>query len=104
PPRRAGWCPWAPSGEQREAAVDDEGLAAHHLGRVRAEEADRVGDVARLDQPACRGALQARADHLLAVREVLERARLDDACRDRVDADSPWRELDGEVAHDRLQR
>ena len=44
------------------------------------------------------------AEHLLLVREVLERARLDDAGRDGVDADPARRELDGEVADERLER
>ncbi len=44
------------------------------------------------------------AQHLLPVREVLERARLDDAPGDGVDADPARGELDREVAHERLER
>ena len=43
-------------------------------------------------------------EHLLAVREVVERPGLDDARRDGVDADPARRQLDGEVAHERLER
>ena len=50
------------------------------------------------------GVRSADAEHLLAVREVLERAGLDDAAGDGVDADPARRELDGEVADDRLER
>ena len=50
------------------------------------------------------GLRSAGPEHLLAVREVLERARLDDAARDGVDPDSAWCELDGEVADERLER
>ena len=39
---------------EREAAVDDEHLAADHLGVRRAEERDRAGDVLGLDEPAGR--------------------------------------------------
>ena len=50
------------------------------------------------------GVRSRRAEHLLLVREVLERAGLDDAARHGVDADPARRELDAEVAHDRLER
>ena len=43
-------------------------------------------------------------EHLLAVREVLERTGLDDPGRDRVDADATRRELDREVPDERLER
>ena len=56
------------------------------VGVGRAEERDRGGDVVRRDEPADR-VRRADAQHLLAVREVLERAGLDDAGRDGVDAD-----------------
>ncbi len=61
------------------------------------------GDVLRLDEPAGRRAVDG-GEHLVLVREVLERAGLDDAGGDGVDADAARRELDGEVAHDRLER
>ena len=43
-------------------------------------------------------------EHLLPVREMVEGARVDDAARDGVDADPRRPELDGEVAHERLER
>ena len=52
----------------------------------RAQERDRGGDVVRLDEAAGR-VRGAAPEHLVAVREVLERAGLDDARRDGVDAD-----------------
>ena len=73
-------------------------------GVRRAEERDR----GRRCRPARRagppGCARGRGEHLLLVREVVERARLDDAAGDGVDADAARRELDGEVAHDRLER
>src|SRR5207302_9896471 len=74
--------------EERVSAVDDERLAAHHLRLGRAEEADGVGDVSRRDQAAGGRALRGSAQHLLAVREDVERVRLDDAAGDGVDADA----------------
>ena len=56
------------------------------VGVRRAEERDRAGDVVRRRR-AGRPGSRAGGEHLLAVREVLERARLDDAARDGVDAD-----------------
>ena len=47
---------------------------------------------------------RAGPEHLLAVREVLQRAGLDDAPRDGVDADPARRQLDREVADERLER
>ena len=65
--------------------------------------ATAAGDVVGLDEPA-RRVRAAGAEHLLLVREVLERAGLDDAGRDGVDADPARRELDREVADERLER
>src|SRR3954468_23279520 len=64
------------SGEQREAAVDDQGMPPHHLCVGGAEEGDRRSDVVGLHDPACRGSRQPVGEHLLAVREVVDRARL----------------------------
>src|SRR5256885_14353578 len=91
-----------PLNGQAEAAVDDEHLAAHHVGVGRAEKRDRAGDVVGRDEAPDR-IRGADSQHLIAVREMLERAGLDDAVRDGVDTDSR-RELDGEVAHERLER
>ena len=55
-----------------------------------------------LDEPAGGRALD-RAEHLVLVREVLERAGVDDPARDGVHADR-GRELDAEIAHDRFER
>ena len=55
----------------------------------------------RAGRPACASTVR---EHLVLVREVLERARLDDAGRDGVHADPARRELDAEVADDRLER
>ena len=41
-----------------------------------------------------------RAEHLVLVREVVERAGIDDAAGDRVRTDPARCELDGEIAHD----
>src|ERR687892_1757672 len=86
------------------AAVDDHGLAPDHLRRRRGEEADHLGDVAGLHQTAGRRAALVPLEHRLAVGEVGERARLDQAGRDRVDADVPLGELDCEVADEGLER
>src|ERR671925_16566 len=48
--------------------------------------------------------LLGRTDHVLLVREVLERARLDHAARHRVHADPTRRQLHRQVADERLQR
>ena len=62
-----------------------------------------VGDVGGLDEPAGGGAREAPGEHLLAVREVVEGAGLDDAAGDRVHADSQRGELDREIADERLE-
>src|SRR5438094_7922494 len=62
-------------GEQRVAAVDDDRLAAHHVGVRRAQERDRAGDVVGLDQPADRVRCS-RGQHVLATRAVVERTRV----------------------------
>ena len=83
----------------------DEMLAAgraNPVGRI-VEPDDIAGAVAFLcstDAAMVRGP---GAQHLLAVREVLERAGLHDAARHGVDAD-PRRELHPEVAHERFER
>src|SRR6185503_5606296 len=88
---------------ERPATVDHKRLPADHLGVRRAEERDDARDVLRRDELAGRVAGAGR-EHLLPVREVLERAGLDDAGGDRVDADAERRELDREVADERLER
>ena len=56
----------------------------------------------RTSRPA--GLSRAEAEHLVLVREVLERAGVDDAARDAVGADPARGQLDGEVADQRLER
>src|SRR3977135_1795070 len=41
----------------------------------------------------------ARAEHLVVVRKVVERARVDDTARDGIRADPARRKLDCEIAH-----
>src|SRR5438477_9949750 len=90
-------------GQQREAAVDDQRVTAHHLGSGRAEPGNRLCDVGGLDEAAGRSPLQTYTHHLVLVGKVVERLGLDDPRRDGVDADPAWRELDGEVSHQRLE-
>src|SRR5207244_8403510 len=90
--------------KQRVTAVDDEDMAAHHLGVGRAQKRDCGGDVLGLDHAARGRARAAGGEHLLPVREVLERARLDEPGGAGVDPDLARRQLDREVAHDRLER
>src|SRR5439155_23782292 len=67
-----------------------------------AEKCNRTGDVLGRDESThwVRGS---DAQHLLSVRKVLERSRLDDTGRDGVDPDRRC-ELDCEVADERLER
>src|SRR5262245_15722368 len=81
-------------GEERIAAVDDEGLPADHVRGRRGEKADGVGDLGRLDEPAGRRPRAMVGEHLLAVREVVERTCLDKPGRHGVDAYPARRELD----------
>ena len=84
-------------------AVDDQRLAADHRRVRRAEERHGSCDVLRRDEPPD-GIYPAEVEHRLLAREVVESARLDDACRDRVHRDPAWGELDREVADQRLER
>ena len=70
---------------------------------ARAEERDRSRDVVRGDEAPHR-VRGAGGEHLLTVREVIEGARLDDAARHGVDPDPAGRELDRQVADERLER
>ena len=56
------------------------------------------------DEPARGRALLAPLEHLLLLREVLERLGVDDPARDGVHPDPARRELDREVADERLER
>jgi hypothetical protein len=82
--------------EEGPAAVDDDGLAADHLGLGRAEERDTSCQVLGRDNSPD-GVSLPHLDHRVLVREVLERSGLDHARRDGVHV-IPWRELDGEIA------
>ena len=85
PPSTTSVCPRiiSASGEQRK----------RHGGR----------DVVRCHELARRRSRRRPREHLLAVRERVERVGLDDACRHGVDANPARRELDGEIADDRLE-
>src|SRR6188508_482610 len=92
------------SSKKRKPAVDDDRLSADHLCLGRAQEGNRVGDVLSLHHAAGRRPRPRRFEHLLLVREVLERGGLDHTARDSVDPDPARRELDRQVADERLER
>ena len=59
------------------AAVDDDDLAADHVGLRATEEDDGGGDVSRLDHAAGGGSRAGVSQHLVAVLKKLERIGVD---------------------------
>src|SRR4051812_17209981 len=92
------------SGDDIRPSVDINGTARDAAGKRRGQIRASEADIHDVDQLAHRRLLRGLVQQQLEILQPRQRPCLQGAGRNRMHADSPWAELEGEVAARRFQR